>query len=519
MSAAWMLYAVAVGLVVTVAALAAEQGTRLARRAGRWIWMLAAIVTVAWPLLAPHNATEPVPVPGTTTPTVATLVLGGLPATPAAIRPAWPLRTVQAVQADRAAFDIDRLARWGWGMSSALALAVFAGAGVVLRRRQRAFMPGAVAGVSVLVSHDAGPAVVGLLHTRIVVPIWLLNVPHRQQLLIMAHEQAHIDAGDQRLLAAMVLLAVIMPWNIPLWFQLRRLRLAIEVDCDARVLAQGYGVAEYGAALIDAGRASSRLAFMTPAVSASAGFLERRLRLMLRRPARWHRIVAPVLLLLALDIGGVAARIAPPQAPAVRPVPLAQRQPLAGYYQLGANRVAIVGVTTNGLEMKTNAEPSWRLLPESADDYAVPGTGLRVHFDRAMDTMTLRAAGVDTLPAPRVDATAVERADAYVAARIASGQPLPDGHDIVLRNVGASAVAQLHAADFAPGFLQQVITVMPRQRALNAAYGKVEDVAFAGVNRWGWDRYTVRYANRTVTWAIWLDDAGKLAAATQDGTP
>ena len=520
MSAQWMLYAVAVGLAATLAALAAEQGTRLARHAGRWIWMLAAFLTVAWPLLAPRNMTAPVPARGPAAPTVATLVLGGFPATPAIIRPAWPAR---AVQTHRAAIDVDRLARWGWGGSSALALALLAGAGLALRRRERSWTPGIVAGVPVLVSRDAGPAVVGLLRPRIVVPAWLLNVPPRQQALVLAHEQAHIGAGDQRLLAAMVLLVVAMPWNLPLWFQLRRLRLAIEVDCDVRVLKQGHPMADYGAALIDvashAARPASRLAFMTPAVSASAGFLERRLHLMLRRPARWHRVVAPVLLLLALDIGVVAARIAPPQAPAVRPVPLAQRQPLAGYYRLDTNRIAIVAVTTNGLEMKTNAEPAWRLLPESADSYAVPGTGLRARFDRAAQTLTLHAAGVDMPPAPRVDATAVERADAYVAARIASGQPLPGGRALVLRNVGASEVAQLQAADFAPGFLQQVVAVMPRQRALNAAYGKVQDVAFAGVNRWGWDRYKVRYANRTVTWAIWLDGDGKLAAATQEGAP
>ena len=32
---------------------------------------------------------------------------------------------------------------------------------------------------------------------------------------------------------------VLMPWNLPLWWQWRRLRFAIEVDCDARVLASG----------------------------------------------------------------------------------------------------------------------------------------------------------------------------------------------------------------------------------------------------------------------------------------
>lgn len=519
MSAQWMLYALAVGLVVTVAALAAEQGTRLGRHAGRWVWIVAALLSIGLPVLAPQGATSPVPLsaPSVTPAPVPTMVLGGFPATPAVIQPAWrPARQTQGI-------DIDKLARWGWGFSSALALAVLASATLMLRRRQRSWTPGTLCGVPVLVSPDAGPAVVGVLRPRIVVPPWLLTAPASRQTLVMAHEQAHIAAGDQRLLAVMTWLLVAMPWNLALWCQLRQLRLAIEIDCDARVLAQGHRLAEYGAALIEAAshtpRTLARFAPMTPAVAVLAGFLERRLRLMTRRPARWHRVVAPVLLLLSLDIGAVAARIAPPPRavdPRAAIVPQPVRQALAGYHQFEGNRVAVVAASTNGLEMTTNGEPLWRLRPESADQYFLPGTGLRVRFDRSGGTLTVSHQGFDMPPAPRTDATAVERADAYVAARRASGQPLPGGEGIVRRNVGASDPAQLHADDFTPGFLRVAQAAMPRQRMLNAAYGQVQAVAFDGVNRWGWDRYHVRYANRTVTWAIWLDADGRLAGAAQD---
>ena len=96
-------------------------------------------------------------------------------------------------------------------------------------------------------------------------------------------------------------------------------------------------------------------------------------------------------------------------------VPLAERQALAGYYQQDDNRVAIVAVSDGGLEMKTNIEPLWRLRPESADRYFLPATGLRVRFDRAGGTLTVSQSGIDNGPARRVDAAAVECADAYVA--------------------------------------------------------------------------------------------------------
>jgi bla regulator protein BlaR1 len=531
MSAQWMMYAVAVGLVITLAALAAEQGARLARRPGRWIWALAMVLTVALPLLTLGGAARQPwssahsDAPGSALSSAPTLVASGFPSTPSLTVPAWlPVQTFNTGGMD---IDIYNMVRLAWPLCSALVLAALIGAGLALRRRQRHWHLGALAGISVLISVDAGPAVVGVLRPHIVVPAWLTTACASRQALVMAHEQAHIDAGDQRLLAAVALLLVAMPWNFPLWFQVRRLRLAVEVDCDARVLEKGHRMADYGAALIDIGShksctPTSRLSPIAPAMAESSGFLEQRVRLMARRPARWHRVAAPLLLLLSLDIGAAAARIAPPQgavAGAEVAVPQPLRQYLAGYYQLDANRVAVVSVTAEGLAMKTNVERLWRLLPESDDRYFVPGSDLRVRFDRAAGTLTLSQFGADAGPAPRVDGAAVEQADAYVAARVASQQPLAGGEAIVRRNVGAREVGELHAADFTPGFLRQARALMPRQRKLNETYGKVEDVIFDGVNRWGWDCYKVRYTKRTVTWAIWLDANGRLAAATFNNPP
>jgi len=533
-----MVYAFAVGMLVMLAALAAEQGTRLARRAGRWVWALAMVLAVALPLLAIDGEQS-----RASHGLAPTWSLGGMPATPALSPRAWlPERlagstgkhhlepTDKAIDVD---VDIDLLARRGWQLSSALALAWLVAAVVALRRRQGSWRPGVFAGAAVLVSDDAGPAVVGVLRPRIVIPAWLFDATDGadggtpacdRAALVLAHEQSHIAAGDQRLLAAMALLVAAMPWNAPLWFALRRLRRAIEIDCDARVLSRGYPPARYGAALVEVGAHRSHLPLHAAAMAHTAGFLEQRLRLMLRRPARWHRVAAPLLLLLSVDIGVAAARIVPPSAPTT----LAQRAPasgrgaLAGYYDLGANRVAVVTVSAEGLVMKTNLEPAWPLLPVGADEYAVAATDLRVRFDRAAGTLAVGLGGGASAfgePAPCTAAGAVERADAWVAARVASGQPRAGGADIVRRNLGANSMGQLHAGDFTAGFLRQASALMPRQAKLNARAGAVREVRFAGVNRWGWDRYTVRYANTSMTWAIWLDADGRLANATAEAAP
>lgn len=43
-----------------------------------------------------------------------------------------------------------------------------------------------------------------------------------------------------------------MPWNPALWWIVRRLRLAIETDCDRRVLHAGTDVHAYGVLLLNA---------------------------------------------------------------------------------------------------------------------------------------------------------------------------------------------------------------------------------------------------------------------------
>jgi bla regulator protein BlaR1 len=511
MSAQWMLYALAVGLVMTLAGFAAEQSARLARRPARYFWMLAMVCTAGLPL-------SPWLTPADTADSPAWSVQGTAPA-PAPVRApsvfaAAASTSARAVHAD--GVEIDQLARLAWQLGSALTFAGLVGASLALRRRKRQWQSGALAGTAVLVSDDAGPAVVGVLRPQIVVPAWLMHADSRQQTLVLAHEQSHIAAGDQRLLAAMTLLLVAMPWNLALWYQLRRLRRAIEIDCDARVLEQGHRLADYGAALIDIGsHASGRAYAGLMAMATASRLLEQRVRLMARRPARWHRFIAPLLLMSAFDIGVAAARIAPPQeGGAVVAVPQAAREAVAGYYQLDAHRVAVVTVSGDGLAMKTNLEPVWRLLPLSNDRYAVAGSDMQVRFDRAAGTLMLSRSGVSASAAPRVDGAAVGEADAWVAARIASGQPLAGGEGIVRRNAGARTAGDLHAADFTPSLLQQERALVARQRAFNDTVGKMEDVTFAGVSRSGWDLYKVRYARRSVTWAIWLDDSGRLAAAT-----
>ena len=102
------------------------------------------------------------------------------------------------------------------------------------------------------------------------------------QALLLAHAQCRLAARDPQLLALAYALIVLMPWNLPLWWQLHRLRFAIEVDCDARMLAHGHALRDYATVLRRHGQYYSGLTGAAPIVLGDPRALRRRRHLMAR---------------------------------------------------------------------------------------------------------------------------------------------------------------------------------------------------------------------------------------------
>jgi TonB-dependent SusC/RagA subfamily outer membrane receptor len=227
-----------------------------------------------------------------------------------------------------------------WPLSTLLVLAAFG----VSYRRHRAELSHAerhdIDGVTVHITEALGPAVIGVRAPRIVVPAWLLERSAHEQRLVITHEQSHIAAHDPLLLLSACIAVALMPWNPIAWFALARLRLAIELDCDRRVLGTGASTRQYGQLLIElsshvpqfmhGGIARTPLALTSPAFSYHASHLERRLITMTSRPSQFLRsrrigsgLLAAVALLAAcesqlptaaelqnMDVKGVETRVA-----------------------------------------------------------------------------------------------------------------------------------------------------------------------------------------------------------------
>lgn len=156
-----------------------------------------------------------------------------------------------------------------------------------------------VDGIPVVVTDLVGPATVGLLRSHLLVPRWVLAMPRSQRKYVLRHEEEHRRAHDAQLLFVASLALLLMPWNLAMWWQLRRLCLAVEMDCDNRVV-NGLGNAPaYGELLLKVAEASSRGPRLQPALLGGIGSLEHRLTVLLApAPLRQvQRFLLPVAVL------------------------------------------------------------------------------------------------------------------------------------------------------------------------------------------------------------------------------
>lgn len=301
MIAAWMLYALLVGALLVVAAQAAERVCRLLGGPVRWVWAAALVAALALPVASaflPTSAPAPLPAPAPATGTGGVVLTAALSAGLAAL-PAAP--------------DLDRPLVIGWLAATALLLPGLLFSMGVLHGRRHEWRPACVDGHPVLLAADLGPAVIGWWRMQVVLPAWVLGLDEADRALILAHEAEHIRRRDPVLLLAGLLAVLIAPWNVALWYLNRRLRLAIELDCDARVVAGGADPARYGTVLLEAGARCRRAGVPALATFAErAVHLETRLTAMTPVRVRGRRARAAAAGALALALLAAACTVANP---------------------------------------------------------------------------------------------------------------------------------------------------------------------------------------------------------------
>jgi len=277
-----ILYTNVVGMLLGIVGLLVERALPAAFPR-RWVWLVVIATSIAlpgyyrfhhnWAVDAALQRQALEPLPGNT-----------IAMTPVALsNPDWWAHTESYDGSINQMWQIASVGLIAWGVVNLLWILL-----VVTRARReqgKSGRPGVIDGVQVVVTDSIGPATVGLWRSRVLVPRWVLALPGVQRQYVLRHEEEHRRAHDPRLLFAMSLPLILMPWNLAMWWQVRRLALAVETDCDNRVVAALGDAAGYGELLFKVALAANRGPRLQPAFLGGKGMLERRLT-RLTAPAR-----------------------------------------------------------------------------------------------------------------------------------------------------------------------------------------------------------------------------------------
>lgn len=273
MIAAWMAYALATGALVAALCWLLERLAHMARLPTRGIWiagmsvmlLVGALAAVSHRVAPRFESAAAAVSPGAAMAPATAPAPTAASATPGSTAPAASARAPRnsswrdAIDA-RVASVAAALARWDRTLLAAWALVTAFLAGVLTHaafegRRLRHGLPAReLAGTRCLITDSVGPCAVGARTPAILLPRWALDLDDALLSLVVRHEREHVAARDPLVMLAMLVAIVLVPWHLPLWWCWRRLRLAVEVDCDARVLRAFPDVRRYAQLLLLTGQ-------------------------------------------------------------------------------------------------------------------------------------------------------------------------------------------------------------------------------------------------------------------------
>ena len=301
------LHALAVATLAGVVARLAEELARGWGRATRWIWAAAIAASVGLGLAVAADA-------------------GG------------------RLRAHAAASPLDRAALLAWALLSAFLAGVVVHAALEGRRLRHGLEARVVGGVPVLVTEHVGPAAVGARRPSILLPRWALDLDAALLDLVVRHEREHLRARDPLLLLAGLAAIVLVPWLLPVWWAWHRLRLAAEVDCDARVLRARPDVRRYGQLLLLTSQRAARTPWASRAVVTAATPLRPHASHLTERiQAMTHRPTPRSVRRTALLLGGIAATATAALALPSPATPAPSARAIVRLTEVGVHGAALAG--------------------------------------------------------------------------------------------------------------------------------------------------------------------------------
>jgi beta-lactamase regulating signal transducer with metallopeptidase domain len=298
-------YSIAIAALIIAAAHLAEHYLLAFSRQTRFVWVgalaLISLLTVATVFGSGPRLTAPSAKPArellVSTRTTAVRLAPALSPVPRAI-----------VSIPSRARHLDTTLIWCWLAATSTLLLCIVALTIRARRLISRSERGSMSGARVRVTRDVGPALVGVIDYEIIVPGWCFDLSRSDQALIIAHEREHARVFDPAIIFAAAVAIVLFPWNVALWYLIKRLRASIELDCDARVLRGNNDVHEYGLLLLKVGARSSLRPVFAAALGERTSELQRRIRAMSSAGQRKRPSVFSMTMVASVVLVGAAFR-------------------------------------------------------------------------------------------------------------------------------------------------------------------------------------------------------------------
>jgi bla regulator protein blaR1 len=522
----WMICIFSMTAALCVAAWPAEKAARLIQTPTRWIWVLAILGALLLPAATRYLSAEWSSLSALTHAPTASLT--GNAAQVDLLH--WS-KSLGGVHVTDAWQRYDAFLLYAWiAISGILIVALIISHATWLRRR-RSWTQGDLNQSSVYFAPDFGPAVMGFIRPTVIVPTWLKNSPPAQQTFVLAHERSHIDAYDPQLLTVALALVVLMPWNLPLWWQLKRLRKAVEIDCDARVLGAGHDATHYGETLLAVGQRQSRIIGTALAMSESPSFLEERIAIMISKPAQSARIFALGLAGLSMALAAVAIQVAPTNGPpptvhatSAAPEVLVKLGPsglevFAGHYKAADNSMMVVTRENDHLNIQFSGEPKAdAVYAEGANRffYANMNVDAKIEFEINADGQSTTAVLLQNggrVSMPRIDIASAQQIETMRAAKLQSQTPSAGSEAAVRGLIDGILAGRPDLENLSPPLAGQIAKDLPRLQLILAPLGDLRSLAFRSVDPNGFDVYEATHLHGTSEWRVDVDGQGIITSA------
>jgi beta-lactamase regulating signal transducer with metallopeptidase domain len=163
----------------------------------------------------------------------------------------------------------------------------------------------------------AGPAVLGMLRPRIVMPdAFQEHFTAAEQAAVLAHEQVHLARQDARINALAALLRCLCWFNPLVHFGVASLRIDQELACDATAVAGPVSRRDYANALLKSHVMVTALPLGCNWPESQHPLVERVALLKRKPPNTARRVVGTAFVVLAATFAGLGVWAAQPSAPA-----------------------------------------------------------------------------------------------------------------------------------------------------------------------------------------------------------